>query len=863
MTEPRPRLALQLRVNLHGLVPDPHEFDPAIACYSSFGNGRHPTKIPLTAGQEKGTETIALGTYELPALEDMRGDERFLVHIVPQTRMSGMPDLDASDAEYVTRDKLGGFFEMPLARLLRDKTVTNAPIEDPVLFESILAEQESVARSHFGATKGTLVELTATVTPEAAGKTYFAHMCSLLDASERDPSRPLLLGTKRFERAHDAAVDVIRRHYGAFFGGHENARFPRAYDQICGVLHLPFFHSLQGDTFPLAFFAARDHPRLQAPKANYVGHALYDVSPRTLAFYEQVARSCFASVGLSAEGARRALETQFRSARTDALEPQTPRLIDGTMRTLQVFGNSLKYRSDDRTPNRAYLAEGAARAKTSYKGAARARTNYLLRHFGNASTTQGGDGEAQIERANESMNGLSLCGILNSDDCEDSTNPPLGVAADIEPLDPKLALNPERLAKYPLLKTMALMLQRYDLFGEGVAAKSPYLDTSKGGAAKPEVKIDYNGHIHGLGHSRVLAADLIKRGGAGEVPPAYFDRLDLDGKVTREIAPFEALLPSVIIEGTSPGATFIQPAEEVGEHWAACVDSCRKVYKSVLRLGAPEHAGASATSYRSAMSQLFAPRQLPEVKSEALNGAMSSFYHAPIHAVSERLAALDPRMAHFNYVDMRTKTRGVPVDQVMRLRPGDASSSIALVTPFAEASDAEMAAVYDVAAVIKNTQPAPAMTRFASDADLDKALLRLGHPLSDASFTALSQYKFPRHPPRSAWASFTVALDSHSMGQRRKDAQFGVKPANTGAAPVNDACGIEKLRPHLDKMDRAVYSLFAPAWAVANADMNRIGRELEELYRKGLVVDHAIWRDRFLQHCDDQITLALVVPVRQ
>jgi hypothetical protein len=856
MTDSRPRLALRLKVNLHGLVPDPHEFDPVLACYATFGSGRHPMKVSLTAAQQEGTEEIVFESQELPPLDQLRGDERFMFHVVPQTRLSGMPDLDATDREYVTRDKLGGFFDMPLARLLHREPVAKMPIEDPYLFESLLAESKPLEKASFGATKGTLLQLTATMTPPDAKSRYFSRLCALVDASERDPTQPLLLGTKRFERAHREGVAIIRRHYGAYFGGHGTARFPRAFDQICEVLHMPYFHSNQGDTLPFAFFAARDHPRLQPPKANYVGNMLYDVSPRTLDFYEQVARSCFASVGLSAEGARRALETQFRSVRTDALEAQTPRLIDATMRTLQVFGNNIKYRSDDRTPNRAYLVnEGRdGDAKTSYKGGALARTRYLL--FNNDSASHGGGNEMSVEKANESMDDLSSCGILNANDCEDSTKPPLSVAADIEPLDPKLALDPKRLAKHPLLKSMALMLQRYDLFGDGVAAKSPYLDSS-GGSAKPEMKVDYNGHIHGIGHSRVLAADLIKRGGTGDVwasAPAYFDRLDLEGKVTRNVAPFEALLPSVTIEGTSPGTTFIQPAEEIGEHWAACVESCRKVYKSVLRLGAPANA---PNNYQSAMSQLFSPRQLPEGK-EAMGGMMSSFYHAPIHAISERLAALDPRLAHFNYVDTRTGTRGVPVDQVMRVRPGDSSSTIALVTPYAEATDAEMATLYNVAAVIKNTQPAPAMTRFTSDADLDKAMLRVGHPLSDASFAALSQFKFPKRPPQSVWTTFTSALDNHSMGQRRKGTQFGAKSNAVGTSGV---AGIEKLAPHLDREDRTVYSFFAPAWAAANADMARIDGELKELYEKGLILDHAIWRDRFLQHCDDQITLALVVPV--
>jgi hypothetical protein len=846
----RPRLALRLKVDLHGQVPDPHEFDSTLACYATFGSGRGPTKVQLTDAQQKGVDDIVFDSDELPPLDQLRGDERFMFHVVPQTRLSGMPDLDATDREYVTRDKLGGYFDMPLARLLHTEPIANMPIEDPYLFESILAENKSIEKAHFEATKGTLLQLAATLTPPEARRVYFSRLCALLDASERDPMQPLLLGTKRFERAHRENVSIIRRRYGGFFGGHESARFPQAFDEICGVLHMPFFHSYQGDTLPLAFFAARDHPRLQPPKANYVGNTLYDVTSKTLDFYEQVARSCFASVGLSAEGARRALEAQFRSARTDALESQTPRLIDATMRTLQVFGNNIKYRSDDRTPNRASLQTNDA--KLSYTGGASARTKYLLRSFN--SNDGGGSHEISVEKANESMDDLSSCGILNANDCEDSTKPPLSVAADILPLDSKLALDPKRLAKHPLLKTMALMLQRYDLFGEGVAAKSPYLDSSSG-SAKPEVKIDYNGHIHGLGHSRVLVADLVKRGGTGDVwasAPAYFDRLDLEGRVTREVAPFEALLPSVIIEGTSPGATFIQPAEEIGAHWAACVESCRKVYKSVLRLGAPANA---PSNYQSAMSQLFSPRQLPEGK-EAMGGMMSSFYHAPIHAISERLAALDPRMAHFNYVDMQTGTRGVPVDRVMRARPGDSSSSIALVTPYADATDAEMATLYDVAAVIKNTQPAPAMTRFASDADLDKALLRLGHPLSDAAFAALSTYKFPKRPPRSAWTTFTSALDNHSMGQRRKGAQFNAKPNAAGSG-----AGIEKLAAHLDRDDRTVYSFYAPAWAAANADMVRIDVELRELYDKGLILDHAIWRDRFLQHCDDQITLALVVPV--
>lgn len=865
-----PRLTMRMKVDLHGLVPDPHEFDPSIAHHTTFGTGRYPSKIPLTPEQAFGKSEITLSPYTLPPLSELRGDEQVMFHVTPCTRFTGMPEMDATEGKFVTRDKLSGFFALPLSHLIRSaqrKEPISMPIEDKYLYDSLIYESgepsaAGVANAHYGATKGTLKSLHVTVTPPEAMTQYASRLEKLMSESERDVTRPLLYGTKRFAAAQELAEEIIGHYYGTAFAN-RNARFPNALDRICSVLHMPYFTANMGNTLPLTFFASRDHPRLEPPKANYVGNALYDVSDKTLAFYEKAARSSFASVGLSPEGALRFLKQQWQSKRSDALEPLTPRLIDGSVRTLQAFGNSLKYRSDDRTPNRQWLESNGAQSAASYKSYKSApllRNRRLLAKYG----AGGGDEiESEIERANESMDDLSHSGILNANDCEDMTKPPLAVATEIVPLDPRLSLDPRRLERYPLLQATAHILQRYDLMGTGGAAKSPYLDTSK---ETVEVKNNYNGHIHGIGHSRILMDDMVDRGGFGSLKqktPSYFDKLDLDGKVTREIAPFEALLPSFLMEGTSPGATFIQPPEELGLHWAAGVAASRKVYSSVLRLGAPSNA---PKSYESVMSSVFSPRELPRSKGADGNEKMSLFYHAPIHVVSERLAALDPRLSHFNYVNTQTRARGVPIEEVLRTRPHDKTSPIALVSPFTEASEEELKSVFDVAAVIKNTQPAPAMTRFTEVdrathphnlvPDHNSALLRLGHPLSDASFAAMSRFKLPEHPPRAAWNALTRALDNHSFGLQKREATFG---GASGDATV--PAGIDKLTPHLDREDRTVYSLFAPAWAVANADMKRLDGEIKELYDKGLIIDHAMWRDRFLQHCDDQITLALVVPI--
>jgi hypothetical protein len=426
----------------------------------------------------------------------------------------------------------------------------------------------------------------------------------------------------------------------------------------------------------------------------------------------------------------------------------------------------------------------------------------------------------------------------------------------------KAALDPGRLKKYPLLQVVSGVLQRYDVMSMGAEASTPYLDTSVTGA-KPELKEESNGHIYDTAHPRVLTADFVTRGGYNvrEKLPEYFDRLALDGTATRNIDPWESCLPSFNIEGTSPGAMFIQPASEVHPHYAAAIGACRKVVQSIVRLQAPQDA---PKSYTSAMATTFNPTQLPQHTETPADkhARISDFYKANIHAVSSRLANLDSRLAHFNFVDTQTNTRGVPVARLMRERTGDTMSTVALVSPYLDASDAEMKTLVNVASVIKNTQPASVMAHFPAVDRVSQphtvvspfatAMLRVGHPISDAGFAALARLKMPKFASRSVWASFTRALDNHSAGM-----SFG---AHSGTLTT---AGIEKLAPHLDRTDRTVYTMYAPAWAVANANMGAIDAEIKELYANGSIIDHAFWRDRFLQQCDDQITLALVVPVPQ
>jgi hypothetical protein len=899
-----PTLQLRVRLNLDGLVPDPHEFDPSLAHHATFGTGRLPSKVPLTAAQQTGQEDIVLSDYALPSLQELRGDEHILFNVITKSRLSGMSELDATDHDYVTRDSLSGSVALPLFTLLHSAAVDRPfrlSIEEPSIYDSLRSDNAAKvfgtldghsedevnqalavadANARFGATKGRIESLRAIVTPPSAATAYATKLRELVRASEADPEQPLLLGTERWKQAvaHNEAINM--QHYGRHFLNNtrrgQPALFPNALDKSCNALQMPFFTSDFGSTLPVTYFAPRNHPRLQAPGTTLARDALYGETDATLQFYARAARSAFASVGLSEAGAARALDEQLRSSKADALLPLSPRLIEGTAHTLQAFGNNMKYRSDLRTPNRAYLAEQRG-TKRCYACAQKARTmRALLAHgFGvNEGTeeTGGVGGVGDIEMSGENMNDKTQSNLVNSDDCEDMWHPAQAAHFEILPLDRALALNPARLAKYPLLNAMARVLERYDVLDLGVSATTPYLDASAAdkSASATEAKVEYNGHIHGRGMARVLVADMVERGNDGydvrARVPEYFDRLDADGRVTREIAPFEAILPSFNIEGTSPGAVFIQPAAELNAHWAASTRACHNVYASVALLGAPENA---PRDYLSTLGRTFSAKQLPRHLNTPTDpkARISDFYHADIHAVSPRLFAHDARLAHFNFVDMRNRARGVTVDRLMRARPGDPDSTIALVSPFMQTSDEEMQTLVDVAAVIKNTQPASAMAHFppvdraaqphSVVADLPTALLRLGHPLSDATFAALTHLKVPKFPQAQVWSAFTRALDNHSRGQQQFRARFGASPSAPGVSPA----GIEKIAHHLDRTDRTVYSMFAPAWAVANADMGALDREIKELYAKGLIIDHAFWRDRFLQQCDDQITMALVVPV--
>lgn len=902
------RLRVTMRLTLDGLVPDPHEFEPSLAHYANFGRGRFANKHPLTVAQQRGEEPVVLSEYELPPLDALRGDEMLAAHVVSKTRLSGMPELDASDRDYVTRTTLSGTFHLPLVKLL-ESSVAARPmrfaVRDPALYESLaymtaeqartgatggdleraLAAADEEARR--GATKGQVTSLEVAVTPPALAATYATALRARLDASERDPARPLLYGTKRFAEAQRASEQIIGKHYANAFGALAGAKYGRACDATCSILHMPFFNSTLGPTLPVAYFAPRDLPRLQPPGATLLAEPLYAPTEETQRFYNEIARSAFASVGLSERGAVAAIDRQLRNTHGDEIYPLTFRAIEGAVRTLQSFGNNLKYRSDDRVPNRALLPHFQALAAAAGSFGAMRQFNWAHRaRAARALFAAGGDalsaGAAPVEVPNESMNDLSQCGLLDSDDCEDMAQVPQAVHFDLLPA--RADLPPTRFERYPLLKNAAKLLERYDIGALGSEATTAYVPneaTAAGERASAGEGESGQGHIYARGHPRVLIAEQLRRAhpdyDARERIPAYFDRHDADDRQTRAVAPWEQRLPAVTIEGTGPGAVFVQPAAEVHPSQAAATTAFRALARGIVALNAPDK--------QATLMRAFSPRQLPMHTAAPADqrARINEFYKADIHFISPRLFELDARLAHLNYVDTAAGTRGVPVERLLRDTADDARSTVGLAAPFLAARDDEMRLVTDVAAVIKNAQPASSMARFPADTLFDRAahphstvpdfktaMLRVGHPLSDTSVAALAQFRLPKRPSAGVWSAFTRALDNHSLGQRKSDlARFGASGAAGGgddasaAAAAAAVAGIEKLQPHLDRSDRAVFSMFAPAWALANADVGALGDELKTLYARGLIVDHAFWRDRMLQQCDDQVTLALVVPVAE
>jgi hypothetical protein len=235
---------------------------------------------------------------------------------------------------------------------------------------------------------------------------------------------------------------------------------------------------------------------------------------------------------------------------------------------------------------------------------------------------------------------------------------------------------------------------------------------------------------------------------------------------------------------------------------------------------------------------------------------------------SARLFEHDPRLAQLAFVDMDTKDHGVSIARLMR--DDFAASSIALVSPYATMSDKEIKNVVEVAAAVKNTQPSTTMGRFlpatntlekdrpvsssSSSTDFKMALLRVGHPLDDATFGALSHFKVTDQIASGHhWSKLASALDGHRLGALR---QFGDARGLT-AAPLDD----DTLKEHLDRDDRAIFTFQSPAWRVANANMIKLNTELNALYEEGHILQHSFWRNRMLNQCDDTITLALVIPV--
>ncbi len=855
------RVSFKIRLNLDGLVPDPFEFDPCIVFWTSFGNGRFGKKTSLTPVQQRGDEPVELVGCVLPPLKELRGDEMICFNIFAETRLSGMPDLDAINADYATYTATCGLFDVSLETLLHAAvhgTALQMPIRDPRLREIFSSDKAS--------TKGEVESLEVTVVPRDSAAAYATRLEMLRRRSERDPSQPLLLGTQRWSATAKRGEAAIARHYGnAFLGTPENpAPYRGALNASCAGLHLPFFVSERGTTLPMVYFSSRNSPMFRAPGSTMHETPDYLETHESRAFYNETARNIFASVGLSEKGAIAALGRQLDApAGTTEIYPMTVRALEGTSRFLQAFGNSLQYRSDMRTPSAKYLAEQAAsgeRPRETFRSRKQERcANAFHKHY-----FAGKDGAADAPDINqmcESMDSLGVAGVVNDDDCEGSADPPKAVYYDILPPG-RNQVGIARLKDHPLLFNMARMLERFDAAGIGASATNAFYDPR---AHKENVT--YMGHIYDRVTPVVHVNAWAANGGINlkERVPEFFNRTAADGTtVTQEPDAWEPALPPLLVEGTSGGSPFVMPAAEVHPSYATQTQALRELGRAVNAAGAPPATPPGA--YYSTIGTVFNIKDLPKFDATPADKSarLSDFYHAEIHYLSPKLAELDPRLSQFAFVDTSTNTRGVLVDKISRLSP-----DVGLYAPYVHMSDAELKDVIDVGATIKNTQPAMVMARFPPIAKEDEAsslvsafgttMLRVSHPLSDASVAALSDLKLPKRPSGNTWAAFHSALDNHSAGIRKRAAVgYGNNKASSSAS-VMGAEGVEKLQEHLDRPDRAILSMTTPAWRLANADMRKIDSELKELYDKGHIVGHAFWRDRFLQQCPDQVTLALVV----
>lgn len=876
------RVSFEIYLNLDGLVPDPFEFDPSIVHYATFGNGRFGKKVRLTSAQQRGDEPVKLAGYDLPPLDKLRGDEMISFNIFAETRLSGMADIDAINADYATYTTTCGLADVTLETLMQaavhDMTL-QMPIKDASLGKSLrsaltnsicddmqgcsdaeldAALQEGLAQASFGSTKGQVESLRVTVTPADKAAVYATHLEMLRRRSERDPSRPLLMGTQRWTATAKRAEAAIARHYGAAFldTPQRPATYGGALNESCAGLHLPFHVSDRGSTLPMVYFSPRNSPMFRAPGTTMHETSVYLETAHSHAFYNEAARNIFASVGLSEQGAIAALQRQLDAPKgTKEIYPMTIRALEGTARFQQAFGNNLQYRSDMRTPNARFLEQQQQQQQQSHRKSYCAKV-FRAYHYGDSG---GAQAAPDINLMGESMSGNGVSGFADAEDCEDMADPPKAVFYDLLPPgrnQPGIA----RLRGHPLLFNMARMLERFDAAGIGASATNAYYNPR---ARKEE--LTYMGHIYGRVTPVVHVSTWAARDGVNlrERTPEFFNRTAADGvTVTQTPDDWEHALPPLLIEGTSGSSAFVAPASEIHPSYEKQTRALRAAAGAVTLAGAPPTAARG--EYYSTLASVFNIRDLPmhDTTPERKDARLSNFYHAEIHYLSPKLAELDPRLSQFAFVDMSTKTRGVLVDKISRLSP-----DVALHAPHLKMSDAELKDVLDVAATIKNTQPAMVMARFPDVPKDDQAsslvssfgsaILRVSHPLSDASVAALADVKLPKHPSETTWSAFHRALDNHSAGMRKHVVGYG----NKAASSVMGAEGAEKLQPHLDRDDRAVLSMTTPAWRLANADMHQIDAELKELYDQGHIVGHAFWRDRFLQQCPDQVTLALVVTV--
>jgi hypothetical protein len=124
----------------------------------------------------------------------------------------------------------------------------------------------------------------------------------------------------------------------------------------------------------------------------------------------------------------------------------------------------------------------------------------------------------------------------------------------------------------------------------------------------------------------------------------------------------------------------------------------------------------------------------------------------------------------------------------------------------------------------------------------------------------------------SSSSSLTQALDNHARLHRLHHTHFSQCSGNVnlfqeaagvtresltlGARPASDA-DAEK---HLDLTDRSMTRLYLAPYALEDAAFTTslLGL-LKELKDQELIEGHVFWRDRPIQHCNERITLGIIV----